>query len=197
MLNKIYEKNGGTFTDFLSVLKKNPLCGKEKFRKFLFPVFLLLLLGCTSCGYRMGSMMHPQIKTVAIAPVKNNTREVLASITMRRQLEECFMRDGSLKLTSMERADCIVYCQINTVTQSAIAWDDDDEDRPFEFRLTTTGTFTVLMPGRTVPLVKSRVVSGSCNYQFLTDPAIGKENGLMQACRKMAEMVVQYTTEAW
>ena len=170
---------------------------KKSITVFLLSAFILPLLYCTSCGYRMGSMMHPQIKTVAIAPVRNNTREVLASTVMRRQLEENFMRDGSLKLTSMEKADCIVYCQVNNVSQSAIAWDDDDEDRPFEFKLTVRGSFTVLMPGHTMPLVKQRSVSGSCNYQFLTDPAIGKEAGLTQACRKMAELVVQYTTEAW
>ena len=173
-----------------SVLKKSVFF-------LLLSVFSFPLFFCTSCGYRMGSMMHPQIKTVAIAPVRNNTREVLAATVMRRQLEENFMRDGSLKLTSMEKADCIVYCQVNSVSQSAVAWDDDDEDRPFEFRLTVKGSFTVLMPGHTMPLVKHRAVSGSCNYQFLTDPAIGKEAGLTQACRKMAEMVVQYTTEAW
>ena len=182
---------------FFMLGKQKSCIGKKSFLFLFSLLFLLPVLFCSSCGYRMGSMMHPQIKTVAIAPVKNNTREVLASVVMRRQLEEAFMRDGSLKLTSMENADCIVYCQVGNVGQSAVAWDDEDEDRPFEFSLTVSGAFTVLMPGHATPLVARRSVSGSCNYQFLTDPAIGKEAGLTQACRKMAEQVVQYTTEAW
>ena len=167
-------------------------------KKSLFTLLFLPLLFCTSCGYRMGSMMHPQIKSIAIAPVKNSSREVLASVVMRKLLAERFMFDGSLKLTTMDKADCIVYCQINSVSQSAVAWDEDDEeDRPSEFKLTVNGEFTVLLPGKTVPLVKKRSVSGSCTYQFLTDPAVGKESGLTQACLQMANMIVQYTTEAW
>ena len=167
-------------------------------KKSLFTLLFLPLLFCTSCGYRMGSMMHPQIKSIAIAPVKNSSREVLASVVMRKLLAERFMFDGSLKLTTMDKADCIVYCQINSVSQSAVAWDEDDEeDRPSEFNLTVNGEFTVLLPGKTVPLVKKRSVSGSCTYQFLTDPAVGKESGLTQACLQMANMIVQYTTEAW
>ncbi|MBO5761963.1 MAG: hypothetical protein J6S53_10535 [Lentisphaeria bacterium] len=167
-------------------------------KKSLFTLLFLPLLFCTSCGYRMGSMMHPQIKSIAIAPVKNSSREVLASVVMRKLLAERFMFDGSLKLTTMDKADCIVYCQINSVSQRAVAWDEDDEeDRPSEFNLTVNGEFTVLLPGKTVPLVKKRSVSGSCTYQFLTDPAVGKESGLTQACLQMANMIVQYTTEAW
>ena len=167
-------------------------------KKSLFTLLFLPLLFCTSCGYRMGSMMHPQIKSIAIAPVKNSSREVLASVVMRKLLAERFMFDGSLKLTTMDKADCIVYCQINSVSQRAVAWDEDDEeDRPSEFNLTVNGEFTVLLPGKTVPVVKKRSVSGSCTYQFLTDPAVGKESGLTQACLQMANMIVQYTTEAW
>ena len=136
---------------------------KSLFTLLFLPLLFLPLLFCTSCGYRMGSMMHPQIKSIAIAPVKNSSREVLASVVMRKLLAERFMFDGSLKLTTMDKADCIVYCQINSVSQSAVAWDEDDEeDRPSEFNLTVNGEFTVLLPGKTVPLVKKRSVSGSC-----------------------------------
>ena len=168
-------------------------------RQLFFSLVLLFAVPFAGgCGYRMGSMMHPQIKTIAIAPVKNNSREVLAAIVMRRLLAERFMFDGSLKLVSMEKADCILYCQINSVTQTAVQWGDkNEEDRPSEFNITVNGDFMVLLPGRTVPLVKKRSVSGSCTYQFLTDPAIGKESGLTQACLQMANLIVQYTVEAW
>jgi len=45
----------------------------RKSKQKLMPVLLGLavLLFCTSCGYHMGSVMHPQIQTIAIAEVKN------------------------------------------------------------------------------------------------------------------------------
>ena len=53
------------------------------------------------------------------------------------------------------------------------------------------------IPGSAEPLVPLRKVTGSATYQFTADPAIGRENGLTQACYNMANLVVQYTTEAW
>lgn len=161
---------------------------------------VIMLLMTVSCGYRMGSMMHPQIKTIAIADVKNNSMDVLASATMRRVLAECFQTDGSLKITSMESADCIVYCRILSIKSRGITWDNSrtgSDIRPTEYSLTVNGEFTVLIPGQAQPLVAKRTVTGKANYRYLADPAIGRESGLTQACLDMAKMIVQYTTEAW
>lgn len=167
---------------------------------FVLCAALAGLLLTASCGYRMGSMMHPQIKTIAIADVKNNTMEVLASATMRRVLAECFQTDGSLKLTSLDKADCIVYCRILSVKSKGLTWDNSrtgSDFRPTEYSLSLSGEFTVLIPGQAKPLIGKRKVSGSATYRYLADPAIGRESGLTQACLDMAKMIVQYTTEAW
>ncbi len=169
-------------------------------RILIFSLFCIAMPGAVSCGYHVGSMMHPQIKTVAIAEVKNETREVLASAIMRKQLAERFQFDNSLKITTPEKADCIVQCRITKVDNAGIVWKSTDEDmtfRPSEFSLTVTAEFTVLMPGVKTPLVPLRIVTGNATYQFTADPAIGRENGLIQACYKIANLVVQYTTEAW
>ena len=57
-----------------------------------------LLVVCGGCGYRVGSLMHPQIKTVAVAPVQNETVEYNLTAQVRNLLCERFMVDGSLKL---------------------------------------------------------------------------------------------------
>ena len=75
----------------------------------------LMVIFLSSCGYHMGSMMHPQIKTVAIAEVRNETREVLAGTIMRKQLAERFQFDNSLKITTPEKADCIVMYRIKRI----------------------------------------------------------------------------------
>ena len=54
----------------------------------VFAVMCGFLLLATGCGYHIGvrGMMHPQIKSVAIAPVQNNTLEPLAADHLRMQL---------------------------------------------------------------------------------------------------------------
>lgn len=174
----------------------------EKWKKGVLPAagLMLLMLFLTSCGYHMGSMMHPQIKTVAIAEVRNETREVLASAIMRKQIAERFQFDNTLKITSPEKADCIVMCRILSIKNAGVVWKSTDDDmtfRPSEFSITINAEFTVTIPGSAVPLVPMRKVSGSATYQFTADPAIGRENGLTQACYNMANLIVEYTTEAW
>ena len=168
----------------------------------LFSLFSLVMT-CfltTSCGYQVGSMMHPQIQSIAVADVKNDTKEPYVSSVMRGNLAEQFQVDGSLKLTSLGKADCIVYCRVLRVETSAIRWDSQDDDqtyRPSEFAINVTVEFTVLIPGRSEPLIRTRQITGSANYQSTADPNVGKIYGLRQACYNAARRIVQYTTEAW
>ena len=66
-----------------------------------FVVFVFSLLLLTSCGYHIGSIAHPQIKTIAIAPVKNETYIPNAAEYMRQALSESFQKDGSWKVKEM------------------------------------------------------------------------------------------------
>lgn len=159
-----------------------------------------VLLTGTACGYRLGSIMHPQIKTVAIAEVKNETGEALAAALLRNLLAERFQFDNSLKLVSPARADCIVYARILKVENVGVIWRSHDNEqtyRPSEFRITAEVEFTVLIPGQAKPLVPRTTTAGYAIYLYTADPAIGRENGLRQAFLKIADNIVHAATEAW
>ena len=164
-----------------------------------------LVLGCAlsgvSCGYyHMGSMMHPQIKTIAISTIRNDTREPLLTELARQQIAARFQSDNSLKLVSKEEADCILYVRLVDVTTSVSRYNpgyEEDEYRPAEFHLTINAEMEVLIPGRSEPLIPKRTVSGSAGYQYNVDPQIGRYYGLRQACYELGGDIVEYTTEAW
>ena len=171
---------------------------------FRFSVFFLLLplFFSAGCGYRIGArtLMHPQIKTIAVGEIKNDTLEMLAGSIMRQQLCERFQFDGALTLKNPGHSDCILYGKITSVTNRTIREDSMDNDvtfRPAEFEITVKLEYTVLIPGRGEPLVRTRTVSGSANYQILADPATSRANALKQACYNAAKLAVEYTTEAW
>ena len=159
-------------------------------------VFLL-----SSCGYyHMGSMMHPQIKTIAISAIRNDTREPLLTELARTQIAARFQSDNSLKLVSKEEADCILYVRLVKVTTSMSRYNpgyEEDEYRPAEFRLNLTAEMEVLIPGRSDPLIPKRSISAGANYQYNVDPQVGKYYGLRQACFNLGGEIVEYTTEAW
>lgn len=166
---------------------------------FQLPVFLLLI-SLSGCGYHVGSISHPQIKTVAIADVKNESYEVLASAILRDVLAERFQFDNSLKLTSLEKADCIVYARIVSVSNLSISWKSTaklENYRANEYTLIVKVEYTVLIPGSAKPLVKKRNAAGGSTYLFAHDPAIGRSNALKQCMLKVADSIVAATTEAW
>ena len=172
------------------------------YRLFLLSVILVSAGFLPGCGYHVGSITHPQIKSVAIADVKNETYEVLAAALLRSILAERFQFDNSLKLTSMDKADCIVYARVIKVNNSSITWTynsktDDENYRANEYQLTVTVEYLVRMPGRGQPLVPTSLVSGSSKYLFSHDPAIGRVSALKQALLRVADSIVSATTEAW
>ena len=188
-------------------MKKGPVPMRRiKFSSIpaLFAV-CVLAFGCAfftaSCGYyHMGSMMHPQIKTIAISTIRNDTREPLLTELARTQIAARFQSDNSLKLVSKEEADCILYVRLVNTTSSMLRYNPgyaEDEYRPAEFSITLKAEMEVLIPGRSEPLIKKRSVSGSANYQYNVDPQVGRYYGLRQASYDLAGQIVEYTTEAW
>ena len=155
----------------------------------------------SSCGYyHMGSMMHPQIKTIAISTIRNDTREPLLTELARTQIAARFQSDNSLKLVSKEEADCILYVRLVSVSTSMRRYKPsyvDDDYRPSEFRVSLTAEMEVLVPGRSEPLIRKRTVSAAACYQYNVDPQVGKYYGLRQACYELGGDIVEYTTEAW
>jgi outer membrane lipopolysaccharide assembly protein LptE/RlpB len=174
----------------MMTLYKNILCS------------LGLLLLTAGCGYHVGvrDMMHPQIRSVAVAPVTNNTLEPLAADVLRMQVSAEFQRDGVLKLKQISNADCVLYATITEVKNRSVredAYDSARTYRPAQFEITVEVEFTVLIPGSGNPLIKKKEVSGSALYEILTDPAVARANALKYACFHAAQRMVQSTTEAW
>ena len=175
-------------------------CCRILFRHLLLLAVLLVTVSLSGCGYHIGSIGHPQIRTIAIADVKNETYEVLASAILRNILAERFQFDNTLKLTSMQKADCIVYARVLEVNNLSISYrnfNKVENFRPNDYRLSITVEYTVLMPGKPKPLVPKRIARSSSLYQFTYDPAIGRENALRQCALRVADIIVAATTEAW
>ncbi len=156
--------------------------------------------GCNGSGYHIGSIAHPQIKTIAIAPVTNETTIYNAATFMRGMLCDQFMFDGSFKIKEQETADCIVFARILEITTAEVmsaSYNNDQTYRAAEWSATVKVEFTVIIPGRKDPLVNKRIVTGITNYQVEADVETNRQRGIQMACRDAAQQLVQYTTEAF
>jgi hypothetical protein len=144
--------------------------------------------------------MHPQVKTIAIAPVKNDTVEPEVSAWVRQSLAEQFEFDGSLKVKDMKDADCVLYARITEVENtgtSRTSFDGNQTFIPAEFSVKVRIEYTVIIPGRAQPLIELRELLGESRYQVLADSNIARRRGVQQACREVAREAVIYVVEAW
>lgn len=177
--------------------------GRGRRMKYAFVPLLaaLSLLPVAGCGYRMGSIMHPQVKTVAVAAVVNDSTAYNVAAEMRGLLCEAYMQDGSLKVVSEAKADCIVYARVISVEFREVtqrSYDRQDEIFvPDEWSARVTVEFSVIIPGRRDPLIPKRVVTGVANFQAPGDMESSSRRGIRQACRSAAQTVVSNTTSAW
>lgn len=161
---------------------------------------MAFLLAAPGCGYRMGSIANPQIKSVGVAALQNETYEPYLSDYMRQSLCERFQFDNSFKVKAPQTADCVVYGRIiklsNAATDDA-STNDAQMFRPAQFEVAITFEFVVIIPGKAEPLISPRKVVGTATYQVIADQNTTRKQGLEQACRDAATQVVQYVAEGW
>ena len=175
-------------------------------------ILTVVIAGCT--GYQNGTLMNPNYKTIAIAPIQNNTMESLASTYLRKLAAEQFLVDGSLRVVKAQDADCILYITIDEVEVTSASYDStDNEDnyRPAEWSMRMDARFIVIVPGQSQPLVWNgsklrtgrdiidlgRKVSGTSRFAVTVDQHPARRSGLELLCLDIAQEIVEYTTEGW
>jgi outer membrane lipopolysaccharide assembly protein LptE/RlpB len=171
---------------------------KLKFLTLFAATSLLLLLN--GCGYHIGHLMHPQIKSIAIAPVKNETLAYNVPALVRNMLTEAFMRDGALKVKSLREADCILYARVIKITYretTPASFDNEITYRPIEWRIWMTVEFTIIIPGNKEPLVKKQIVKADALFQVQADYFINRHRGIQQCSWHLARKLAQQVTESW
>ncbi len=170
---------------------------KLRFLILFFGAALFLLSGC---GYHFGHIMHPQVKSIAIAPIKNETLVYNVPAVLRNRLAEAFMRDGSLKVASLREADCIIYVRVTEINYretSPASFDNEITYRPMEWRIWMTAEFTVVIPGNKKPLIELQNVSADAIFQVQADYYVNRQRGVEQCSWHLSRIIAQQVTEAW
>ena len=169
-------------------------------KKFALLAAALTVLLSGGCGYRVGSLMHPQIESIAIAPVTNETVAYNVGPQVRSLLCETFQQDGSLQLKREGNADCILYARVISISFSQSTWSsnyDDENYIPTQWNVSVNIEYSVVIPGELTPLISSRTASGSTTFMTGADMETGRMNGIRQAAFQAAKEIVHQVTEAW
>ena len=171
-----------------------------KLKKFyLLPVFFMALF-LPGCGYNVGQISNPQVKTIAIAPIRNECYLPNINEYMRNALSEAFQVYGSYEVKNMYTADCILYGRITDVSVTAIDIRSSTGGTTFmtqEYNMTITFEFTVVIPGQADPLIPTDSIQGNAQYAVPIDQFVAQMSGIKQASWDAAKKVVWQCTESW
>jgi len=189
--------------------RRKTLSNRVALRRFaLVGACLAALAGLPGCrSYRCGSIMHPQINTLAIGAFQNATEEPRIAPLLRGKLAEQFMTDGSLKVTTLDKADAVIRGRIlhyglrqvaAAKTRDSASRDrDSDAYQTTIFRAEVRVEFEVVIPGRERSVVSAKQVLGTADFSRLPDLNVARREGLGQAANDAARRMVVAVAEAW
>ena len=170
-------------------------------KKYLLAVSALFLtVFCASCGYHMGSTMHPQIKNIGIGKVTNDTAVYNVAVQLQQLMAEQFMLDGDLKVVNLGNAQTIIYSRIVNIGYTMIAGRNDIDDgiyKPADWEARVIVEYSVILPGERDPLSPKRTVTGTAFFRNQADLETQRARAITMALRDAAKKIVQGTTEEW
>lgn len=169
---------------------------------------LLVAVIFSGCGYTMKSNLPDDIKTIYIAPIKNEidlTTEIVdkgkyksykagLEVDIMNAIINRFIFDGTLKVMKRDNADAVLEAKVIEYTRDPLRYTSGDDVQ--EYRLNVT-IQAVLYNARTRRVLWRGDVSGDSDY-FLSGPrAVSEEQALSKAVEDVARRVVEQTIEVW
>jgi hypothetical protein len=158
--------------------------------------------GCRSL--QSGSLAHPQIRSIAVGRILNQTADAGMAFQLRSSLVEELIRDASIKLVGRKQAQTIMEAQILSFKFDQVAESktraDADGNSTYQtevYRATVNLKVRLMVPGRSAPAVDWREVSGSVEFSRLPDLAATRVQALRQALAAGSSRAVTVMVEAW
>ncbi len=149
-----------------------------------------MILALAGCGYGFRgtvSNLPPEIKTVAIPFLVNQTGETGLEEILTQALIREFNRSKLLKLTDIQQADSILKGQITGVSSGAVAF--EDTRTALERRVLLRTSLELIRTDNRQVLWRNRGLSEGEDYDVDADPAVTEENrqkALTKAAKNLA-----------
>jgi len=161
------------------------------------PAFLLaaLLPGCA--GYRLGSMLPANVKSVHVRIATNSTEEPDLETAVTQAVLARLQTDGSLKVVGEAEADSLLSIDIRDFILEPLRYEGDNRARPNEYRMILRANLELVRASDATILVRSGGTEGKATFDFTGDLTTAKRTALPSAAEDLARGIVSSVTEAW
>ncbi len=164
--------------------------------RFLALVLLAVLLhGCA--GYRLGSSLPGNIKSVYVKTFVNECGEPeLESVTTSATIAE-FQKDGTLSIAGAKTADAVLIARLTDYSLKTLRYSQDNTTEPSEYRLTITAGIILSNRATEKVILEYPTVIGKSTFELEDDLATAKANALPEAANDLAHDIVERVVEGW
>lgn len=156
---------------------------------------MLTLPGCV--GYRLGSTLPPDVKSIYVHLFINKCNEPLLEIDTTNATIAEFQKDGTLRIMPKGEADVILETTLNALTLTPLRYDQTvDKAKPNEYRLTITVSF-VLKRAKSQEIMNEASVIGESTFTFIGNLNSSKRAAIPPASEDLAKRIVEKVVETW
>ncbi len=173
-------------------------------KKILVTVFLICS-SLTGCGYSTRSLLPGHIKTIYVAPFKNNvvyttesSRNLyfpLLEVNVRNATVDRFLFDGHLKVEDGETADIILKGSLLNYQRDALRYTDSND--VLEYRLQIFVSLELLDSKTGEVIWQEPNFVGETTYFPTGALAKTEAQALQDALTDLARRIVERTVEDW
>ena len=155
---------------------------------------LLLFTGCA--GYRLGTMLPGDIKTVFVPTFVNQTAEPLLEVDTTQAMIRELQRDGSLKVVRTEaEADAVLHVVLKGFTLDPVAFRSDIRSAAQEYRMIIDASMVMRRTTDQSVVVESPLIRGDYVFDVVGDLSSSKLLALPDASDDLARRLVQRVVE--
>lgn len=155
----------------------------------------LTLSGCA--GYRVGSMLPGDVKTVFVPTFVNRTTEPLLEIDTTQAVIEEFQRDGSLRVVGEADADAILTVVLTEYRLEPVSFRKDIRTAAQQYRAFITANMVMRRTTDQSVVVEAPRVEGKYVFDVVGDLTSSKLQANPQAAADLAYNMVQRMVEYW
>jgi len=155
---------------------------------------VFIFSGCA--GYRLGSTLPADIKTIFVPLFANKSREPLIENDATAATIAEIQMDGTLKVVNAGQADVILECTLTSVLLNPLRYNRDDVTKPNEYRLTLSAFFTLKRVKDKEILCEANVI-GESTFPFIGNLVSAKQSAIPRASEDLAKRIVEKAIEAW
>ncbi len=169
---------------------------------------LLMAVAAGGCRhYQVGFLPHPELQSIAVGPFANQTTEPALSVDLRSRLAEALMRDGSLRVDSLDQARVVLDGTIVGLRSRQIAAVKGNQDelsdyqaeyRTALYRMAVVVRFSVVANGEERrQIIAEQSVVGEADYPNTPDLEVARGEAIKQAVNDAARQIAAAIVEAW